>query len=76
MVFMNKVDHVILEVELVASSNEYFGSLVLEAAHDREKELLQEITDLQWRLICAQEELQKYKTDNAHLDFLPYSCFI
>ncbi|GMQ09362.1 hypothetical protein CsSME_00052770 [Camellia sinensis var. sinensis] len=39
----------------------------LEAAHDREKELLQEITDLQWRLICAQEELQKYKTDNAHV---------
>ncbi|CAL5361681.1 unnamed protein product [Camellia sinensis] len=40
---------------------------LLEAAHDREKELLQEITDLQWRLICAQEELQKYKTDNAHV---------
>ncbi|GMP28033.1 hypothetical protein CsSME_00003749 [Camellia sinensis var. sinensis] len=55
MVFINKVDHVILEVELVSSSNEYFGSLVL---------------------ICAQEELQKYKTDNAHVDFLPYSCFI
>ncbi|THG13981.1 hypothetical protein TEA_024850 [Camellia sinensis var. sinensis] len=49
---------------------------LLEAAHDREKELLQEITDLQWRLICAQEELQKYKTDNAHVDFLRYSCFI
>ncbi|KAI7985507.1 Serine/threonine-protein kinase fray2 [Camellia lanceoleosa] len=40
---------------------------LLEAAHDREKELLQEITDSQWRLICAQEELQKYKTDNAHV---------
>lgn len=37
----------------------------LEAAHDREKDLLHEITDLQWRLICAQEELQKYKTENA-----------
>ncbi|CAK9134225.1 unnamed protein product [Ilex paraguariensis] len=30
-----------------------------------EKELLHVITDLQWRLICAQEELQKYKTENA-----------
>ncbi|XP_059643479.1 serine/threonine-protein kinase BLUS1 isoform X2 [Cornus florida] len=38
---------------------------LLEAAHDREKELLQEITDLQWRLICTQEELQKYKTEHA-----------
>ncbi|PPD86307.1 hypothetical protein GOBAR_DD16771 [Gossypium barbadense] len=38
---------------------------LLEVAHDREKELLHEISELQWRLICAQEELQKYKTDNA-----------
>ncbi|CAK7336369.1 unnamed protein product [Dovyalis caffra] len=38
---------------------------LLEAAHDREKELLHEITDLQCRLIRTQEELQKYKTDNA-----------
>ncbi|XP_022721685.1 STE20/SPS1-related proline-alanine-rich protein kinase-like isoform X2 [Durio zibethinus] len=38
---------------------------LLEVAHDREKELLHEITELKWRLICAQEELQKYKTDNA-----------
>ncbi|CAI9113817.1 OLC1v1014498C1 [Oldenlandia corymbosa var. corymbosa] len=38
----------------------------LEAAHDREKELLREVTDLQWRLICAREELQKYKTEHAH----------
>ncbi|KAF7134253.1 hypothetical protein RHSIM_Rhsim08G0139700 [Rhododendron simsii] len=37
----------------------------LEAAHDREKELLREITDLQLRLIHAQGELQKYKTENA-----------
>ncbi|KAG5523189.1 hypothetical protein RHGRI_035116 [Rhododendron griersonianum] len=37
---------------------------LLEAAHDREKELLHEITDLRRRLICAQEELQKYKTQN------------
>ncbi|OAY52632.1 serine/threonine-protein kinase OSR1 isoform X2 [Manihot esculenta] len=38
---------------------------LLEAAHDREKELLHEITELQWRLICAQEELQKHRTENA-----------
>ncbi|CAL5327540.1 unnamed protein product [Camellia sinensis] len=42
---------------------------LLEAAHDREKELLHEITDLQWRLICAQEELQKYKTEHAQVCF-------
>ncbi|KAI3455170.1 hypothetical protein Pfo_011833 [Paulownia fortunei] len=41
---------------------------LLEAAHDREKELLREITDLQWRLVCAQEELQKYKTENARVN--------
>ncbi|GFZ17272.1 protein kinase superfamily protein [Actinidia rufa] len=41
----------------------------LEAAHDREKELLNEISDLQWRLICTQEELQKYKTENAQVNF-------
>ncbi|XP_007024814.2 PREDICTED: serine/threonine-protein kinase BLUS1 isoform X1 [Theobroma cacao] len=40
---------------------------LLEAAHDRERELLHEITELQWRLICAQEELQKYKTENAQV---------
>ncbi|XP_050235158.1 uncharacterized protein LOC126683341 isoform X2 [Mercurialis annua] len=40
---------------------------LLEAAHDREKELLHEITELQWRLICAQEELQKHKTENAQV---------
>ncbi|KAL5823491.1 hypothetical protein ACOSQ3_021464 [Xanthoceras sorbifolium] len=42
-------------------------SLQLEAAHDREKELLHEVTELQWRLICAQDELQKYKTENAQV---------
>ncbi|XP_073299383.1 uncharacterized protein [Primulina huaijiensis] len=41
-----------------------------EAAHDREKELLREISDLQWRLICAQEELQKYKAENAQVNFM------
>ncbi|KAK0595386.1 hypothetical protein LWI29_006100 [Acer saccharum] len=42
-------------------------ALNLEAAHDREKEMLHEITELQWRLICAQDELQKYKTENAQV---------
>ncbi|XP_022715392.1 serine/threonine-protein kinase BLUS1-like isoform X2 [Durio zibethinus] len=40
---------------------------LLEVAHDREKELLNEITELQWRLICAQEEVKKYKTENAQV---------
>ncbi|MCL7049198.1 hypothetical protein MKW94_018004 [Papaver nudicaule] len=38
---------------------------LLELAHEKEKELLQEVTDLQWRLICTQEELQKCKMENA-----------
>uniref|UniRef100_A0A2N9G918 Uncharacterized protein n=1 Tax=Fagus sylvatica TaxID=28930 RepID=A0A2N9G918_FAGSY len=41
---------------------------LVETAHDREKELLHEITELQWRLICAQEELQKIKTENAQVN--------
>ncbi|XP_012573274.1 uncharacterized protein [Cicer arietinum] len=40
---------------------------LLESAHEREKELLHEITDLQWRLICTQEELQKLKTESAQV---------
>ncbi|XP_020228648.1 serine/threonine-protein kinase OSR1 [Cajanus cajan] len=40
---------------------------LLETAHEREKELLHEITELQWRLICTQEELQKLKTENAQV---------
>ncbi|KAK8992587.1 hypothetical protein V6N11_048662 [Hibiscus sabdariffa] len=42
---------------------------LLELAHDREKELLHEVTELQWRLICAQEELLKYKTENGQVSF-------
>ncbi|KAJ8536150.1 hypothetical protein K7X08_034551 [Anisodus acutangulus] len=37
----------------------------LEIAHDKEKELISEIAELQWRLIRAQEELQKYKAENV-----------
>ncbi|KAL3343399.1 hypothetical protein AABB24_027100 [Solanum stoloniferum] len=38
---------------------------LLEVAHDKEKELISENTELQWRLIRAQEDLQKYKAENA-----------
>ncbi|KAI4382013.1 hypothetical protein MLD38_008027 [Melastoma candidum] len=38
---------------------------LLEAAHDREKELLHELTELQWKLIRMQEELQKLKSDHS-----------
>nr|CAD1825597.1 unnamed protein product [Ananas comosus var. bracteatus] len=37
---------------------------LLEAAQEREKELIQEVTDLQWRLICAQDELQRLRARN------------
>ncbi|KAL4559846.1 hypothetical protein LXL04_031992 [Taraxacum kok-saghyz] len=38
----------------------------LEAVDDRERELLNEISELQRKLLCAQEELQKYKAGNSH----------
>ncbi|KAG0472025.1 hypothetical protein HPP92_016571 [Vanilla planifolia] len=38
---------------------------LLEAAHDREKELLQEISELHWRLVCLQDENQRLKAKNA-----------
>ncbi|XP_072995790.1 serine/threonine-protein kinase BLUS1-like [Typha latifolia] len=41
------------------------GKSLLEAALEREKELLQNITDLQWRLICAQDEIQRLEARNA-----------
>ncbi|KAL1559006.1 non-specific serine/threonine protein kinase [Salvia divinorum] len=37
---------------------------MLEAAHEREKDLIREITELQWRLVRCQEEVQKHKTEN------------
>ncbi|OIW08871.1 hypothetical protein TanjilG_05846 [Lupinus angustifolius] len=48
-------------------NNGLCNAMQLEAAHDREKELLHEITELQWRLVCTQEELQKLKTENAQV---------
>ncbi|CAN0862630.1 Serine/threonine-protein kinase fray2 [Linum grandiflorum] len=40
---------------------------LMEAMQDKEKELVLEVTDLRYRLICAQEELQKYKTETAQV---------
>ncbi|XP_019167271.1 PREDICTED: serine/threonine-protein kinase OSR1-like isoform X2 [Ipomoea nil] len=54
-------------VELLLNMPSADKSLLV-TAHDREKELLHEITDLQWRLVCTQEELQKYKTQNAQIN--------
>ncbi|KAL7099493.1 hypothetical protein ACP275_09G087500 [Erythranthe tilingii] len=44
----------------------------LETAHEREKELLREISDLQCRLLIAQEELQKYKSIHGELSNLTH----
>ncbi|KAK4362115.1 hypothetical protein RND71_017356 [Anisodus tanguticus] len=41
---------------------------LLEVAHDKERELISEITELQWRLIRTQEELQKYQAENAQIN--------
>ncbi|KAI3688616.1 hypothetical protein L2E82_46319 [Cichorium intybus] len=41
--------------------------LILDGNSNREKELLNEITYLQWRLSCAQEELQKCRIDNPQV---------
>ncbi|XP_022153498.1 STE20/SPS1-related proline-alanine-rich protein kinase isoform X2 [Momordica charantia] len=38
---------------------------LLEAAHEREKDLLNEITDLQWRILRAKDEIQRLKSNNA-----------
>ncbi|KAK4780440.1 hypothetical protein SAY87_016546 [Trapa incisa] len=47
----------------VQTQNTVNEKSLLEAAHDRERELLHEVTELQWRLICAQDELKKVKPD-------------
>ncbi|KAK4414041.1 Serine/threonine-protein kinase BLUS1 [Sesamum alatum] len=41
---------------------------LLEVAHDREKELLREMTDLLSRLICVQDELQKCKAESTRVN--------
>ncbi|KAL0922065.1 hypothetical protein M5K25_006027 [Dendrobium thyrsiflorum] len=40
---------------------------LLEAAHEREKELVQEVSELHWRLACSQEEVQRLKARNVQL---------
>ncbi|KAJ0794753.1 putative protein kinase STE-STE20-Fray family [Helianthus annuus] len=40
---------------------------MLVATDDKEKELLNEITDLHRRLLCKQEELQRYKAGNTQV---------
>ncbi|CAN6482490.1 unnamed protein product [Victoria cruziana] len=40
---------------------------MLESAYEREKELLQDLTDTKWRLICVTEEMQKLKTRNGQI---------
>ncbi|XP_011082678.1 serine/threonine-protein kinase fray2 isoform X2 [Sesamum indicum] len=41
---------------------------LLEVAHDREKELIREMTDLLSRLICVQDELKKCKAESAQVN--------
>ncbi|XP_039171532.1 serine/threonine-protein kinase BLUS1 isoform X1 [Eucalyptus grandis] len=38
---------------------------LLEAANDREKDLVHEVMELRWRLVCTQDELHKIKTENT-----------
>ncbi|XP_031493774.1 uncharacterized protein LOC116259916 isoform X2 [Nymphaea colorata] len=40
---------------------------LLEAAYEKEKELVQDLADTKWRLICVTEEMQKLKTRNAQV---------
>ncbi|KAL0425178.1 UNVERIFIED_CONTAM: Serine/threonine-protein kinase fray2 [Sesamum radiatum] len=41
---------------------------LLDVAHDREKELIREMTDLLSRLLCIQDELQKCKAERAQVN--------
>ncbi|KAL6911617.1 hypothetical protein ACP4OV_000422 [Aristida adscensionis] len=40
---------------------------MLEAAHEKEKELVNEILELQWRLLCTQDEVQRLKAKAAQI---------
>ncbi|KAK3159323.1 hypothetical protein QOZ80_2AG0148620 [Eleusine coracana subsp. coracana] len=40
---------------------------MLEAAHEREKELVNEVLELQWRLLCTQDEVQRLKAKAAQV---------
>ncbi|XP_044421309.1 serine/threonine-protein kinase OSR1 isoform X3 [Triticum aestivum] len=39
----------------------------LEAAQEKEKELVNEVLELQWRLLCAQDEVQRLKAKAAQI---------
>ncbi|KAG8072705.1 hypothetical protein GUJ93_ZPchr0006g43769 [Zizania palustris] len=40
---------------------------MLEAAQEKEKEMVNEITELQWRLLCSQDEIQRLKAKAAQI---------
>uniref|UniRef100_A0A0A9CRR9 Uncharacterized protein n=1 Tax=Arundo donax TaxID=35708 RepID=A0A0A9CRR9_ARUDO len=40
---------------------------MLEAAHEKEKELVNEVLELQWRLLCTQDEVQRLKAKAAEV---------
>ncbi|XP_062221735.1 serine/threonine-protein kinase BLUS1 [Phragmites australis] len=40
---------------------------MLEAAHEKEKELVNEVLALQWRLLCTQDEVQRLKAKAAQI---------
>ncbi|KAM0923577.1 hypothetical protein ACQ4PT_005448 [Festuca glaucescens] len=40
---------------------------MLEAAQEKEKELLNEVLELQWRLLCSQDEVQRLKAKAAQI---------
>ncbi|VAI62047.1 hypothetical protein VPH35_112916 [Triticum aestivum] len=40
---------------------------MLEAAQEKEKELVNEVLELQWRLLCAQDEVQRLKAKAAQI---------
>ncbi|XP_076901259.1 uncharacterized protein LOC143555622 isoform X2 [Bidens hawaiensis] len=53
-----------IDIESIAANITRLEQLKVDASDDREKELLNEITDLHRRLLCAQDELQRYKAGN------------
>ncbi|XP_068652640.1 serine/threonine-protein kinase BLUS1-like [Aristolochia californica] len=61
-------DHILNAMKHISSSQgtnvDFQEKSLLEAAHERERELLLEITDLQGRLINAQDEINRLKSEN------------
>ncbi|KAL6635269.1 hypothetical protein ACP70R_027940 [Stipagrostis hirtigluma subsp. patula] len=48
---------------------------MLEAAHEKEKELVNEILELQWRLLCTQDEVQRLKAKAAQRSDAPADIY-